>query len=87
MPTKFEAVEQRIIQALLSNESAKPEVVLHGTPEGFEVVLNQGRKRYKLKTQRKNIRRFKSFNTAISFLVKLGADRVVIDGLNCGKLE
>lgn len=81
MCDEFEPIEQRLFKALLLNVKAKPAVVLKGTPSGFEVLVEQGKTLFKLYTQRKSPRVFRSPNTAINFLAELGAERVVIDGL------
>jgi hypothetical protein len=81
----FEPIEQRLFKVLLMNVRTKPEIVLKGTSDGFEVFVTQGKDVFKLFTQRKSARVFKSPSTAINFLVEMGADRIVIDGLGSWK--
>ena len=76
-----EPIEQRLFKALWVTIKAKPEVILSATPEGFEVFLKQGKKRFKLYTQRKSARVFRSPGTAINFLAEMGAERIVMEGL------
>ena len=78
---EYEPIEQRLFKALLVNIKAKPEVILSGTPEGFEVFLKQGKKLFKLYTQRKSARVFRSPGMAINFLAEMGAERIVMEGL------
>ncbi len=77
---EFEPIEQRLVKWMFMNET-KPEIVLKGMEKGFEVFVRRGKKLFKLYTQRKKPRVFKSPNTAINFLAKMGAERIVIDGL------
>jgi hypothetical protein len=80
MYKEYEPIEQRLVKAMLMN-ATQPEIVLAGTPSGFEVFVKQGKQVFKLYTQRKSPRVFRSPNTAINFLAELGAERIVIDGL------
>lgn len=80
MFSNYEPIEQRLIKAMLMNP-VKPDFFLKGTVQGFEVFLKQGDKLFKLYTQRKTPRIFKSPNTAINFLAELGAERIIIEGL------
>lgn len=77
----YEPIEQRLIKAMLMNP-VKPEFFLQGTEQGFEVFLRNGKKIFKLYTQRKAPRIFRSPNTAINFLAELGAESIMIEGLN-----
>jgi len=81
MHSDFEAIEQRYIKAMLLN-SNKPDIVLYGSEEGFEVFVIQDKRTFKLHTQRKKSRLFRSPTTAIAFLAELGVERVVIEGLD-----
>lgn len=85
MSEVFEPIEQRLFKALLMNTQTEPEITLKGVSKGFEVFIRQGDKLFKLYTQRKSARVFRSPITAINFLVDMGIERVVIDGL--GKKE
>ncbi|WP_150142559.1 hypothetical protein [Candidatus Enterovibrio escicola] len=78
---KYEPIEQRLVKAMLKNE-IKPDIILLGTSRGFEVFIRHGKKLFRLYTQRKLPRVFRSPNTAINFLAELGAERIVIDCLN-----
>lgn len=82
MYKEYEPIEQRLVKVMLMNPT-QPEIVLAGTPSGFEMFIKQGKQVLKLYTQRKSPRVFRSPNTAINFLAELGAERIVIviDGL------
>jgi hypothetical protein len=80
MCNEYQPIEQRLVKLLLSNP-IKPEIVLIGTPSGFEVSMVHGQQLFKLYTQRKAPRVFKSPDTAMTYLAELGVDRVVVNGL------
>jgi len=78
MFNNFQKVQISAFKALLRSVSSKPSVILNGTPKGFEVYLTRGDDVYKLYTQRKTERFFKSPNTAFTFLDVMGVNDIEV---------
>lgn len=79
---KYEKVDQGIFGMLLGNIRVNASVVLNGTPKGFELYLKQGDRVYKLYTQRKKERIFRSANTAFTFLSGYGVSDIQVRQLD-----
>ncbi len=83
----YEPLEQRLFQMLIEGTRERPNVTLMGVEDGFEVVLRHDDNLYKLYTQRKKARVFRSVKTAVVYVIKMGAERVTIEGLNSWRSE
>lgn len=70
-------------QLVILVESAESlRVLLIGTAEGFELDVMSKGKQYKLFTQRKSPRLFKSPETAFRFLAEVGLDQVEVNQIS-----
>lgn len=80
MLKEYAQIDERLLKVVLMGVM-QHEILLNGTPAGFEVFIKQNGRLFKLYTQRKSPRVFRSPNAAISFLRGLGVERVTINGL------
>lgn len=76
-------IEQKHLIALLKNEKLKLNFVLIGKEAGFEIVVESKKETYRLFTQRKKPRLFKSPTTALEFLNEIGVCSVRIENFCC----
>lgn len=73
-------LDQRLLAVMLQGDLT-PTVSVVGVESGFEIHVERAGKTYKLETQRRSVRTFKSPTTALKWLAEIGVDNVRFIGL------